>query len=120
MEPDEIRVAIERAELKRREWLQAQPAAKQSATVVSALPRAAETCRRQIARGLESDARRAQCADDSAEATQGTVRLVPDQGVLWAEYDVDLAALLPSVQVVAGARYSNCLLTVPRTRRKMS
>ena len=50
----------------------------------------------------------------------GDVRLVPSGEELWVEYDVQPAALLRGAygQVVAGARFGNCLLTLPRTRRK--
>src|SRR5688572_4795011 len=50
MEPDEIQVAIDRAETKRRELESTlQPAAKLSAKILSALPKAAELYRRKIA-----------------------------------------------------------------------
>ena len=50
MTSDEIQEAIDRAEQKRRELRDQQPEAKQSANVLSILPRAAELYRRQIAR----------------------------------------------------------------------
>jgi len=52
MEPDELHAAIERAEAKRRELLTPRPAMKESAKLVTLLPRAAELCRQQIEEGL--------------------------------------------------------------------
>ena len=43
LEPDEIQIAIDRAEQKRKELADAQPAAKQSAKMISMLPKAADT-----------------------------------------------------------------------------
>ena len=55
LEPDEIQAAIERAEEKRKELVDMQPAAKRSAKLLAMLPKAAETYRRQIAQGLDED-----------------------------------------------------------------
>ena len=53
MAADELQAAIDRAEAKRRELQNQQPAAKQSAKILTMLPRAAEGYRRQIALGLD-------------------------------------------------------------------
>jgi hypothetical protein len=52
MTADEIQAAIDRAEGKRRELQEQQPAAKQSARILTMLPRAADAYCRQISRGL--------------------------------------------------------------------
>jgi HPt (histidine-containing phosphotransfer) domain-containing protein len=53
MTTDEIQAAVDRAEGKRQELEQAQPASKASARVVAAIPRAAALYREQVARGLD-------------------------------------------------------------------
>lgn len=55
----ELQAAIDRAEAKRKELENQQPAAKASAKVLTLLPRAAEEYRRQVARGLDGDPRAA-------------------------------------------------------------
>lgn len=67
LEPDGIQAAIDRAEEKRRELVNEQPAAKQSAKVLSMLPNAAEAYRRQIEQGLDNDPRAA-----------GKARVIPE------------------------------------------
>jgi len=52
---DELQVAIERAEAKRRELLEARPAERENARVLAMLPRAAELYREQIDQGLGGD-----------------------------------------------------------------
>ena len=98
MEPDELEAAIARAEQKRRELLDAQPIAKQSAKMVSMLPRAADAYRRQIAEGLDNDPRAAGKARAILRKLLGPIRFVPDEdGGLWAEYEVQPGALLKGV-----------------------
>ncbi len=59
LEPDELQLAIESAERKRRELVDMQPAARQSAKILTAVPEAAKAFRRQIKRGLGEDPREA-------------------------------------------------------------
>ena len=97
LEPDEIQAAIDRAEQKRNDVLDTQPAAKRSAKMLAALPRAAEAYRRQIEKGLQDDARAAGKARVLLRKLLGTVRLVPEKGGLWAEYEIQPAVLLQAV-----------------------
>jgi site-specific DNA recombinase len=107
MEPDEIQVAIDRAETKRREWLEAQPEARQSATAIEALPKAAEAYRRQIALGLDDSPREALKARAILrKLLPNNIRFTPaEDGGLWAEYDVEPAALLGRDRLVAGVGF---------------
>jgi hypothetical protein len=122
LEPDEIRSAIDKAEQKRRELLDMQPAAKQSAKMISMLPKAADAYRRQIAEGLENDPRAAAKASAILRKLLGPINLIPEQRGLWAEYEIQPATCSRlSDQVVAGACFRNnllqnsvCLLTIPR------
>lgn len=59
MTADEIAAAIERAEGKRRELEQQQPAARATAKVLTMLPRTAEMYRRQVLQGLDGNVREA-------------------------------------------------------------
>ena len=88
LEPDEIQDAIDKAEQKRRELLDTQPAAKQSAKMLAALPKAADAYRRQIALGLHDDPRAAGKARALLRKLLGTVRLVPEGTGLWAEFEM--------------------------------
>lgn len=100
LEPDEIQAAIERAEEKRKDLVDVQPAAKQSAKMLAMLPKAAEMYRRQIAQGLDNDPRAAGKARMILrKLLNGTIRLIPDQGGLWAEYQLQPAALLKGVEI---------------------
>lgn len=56
---DELQVAIDRAGEKQRELEEEQPESKQSARVLTMLPRAADLYRRQVAQGLDGNAREA-------------------------------------------------------------
>jgi hypothetical protein len=94
MEPDEIQIAIDRAEQKRHELLDTQPAAKQSAKMIALLPKAAESYRRQIAQGLDNDPRAAGKARVILRKLLGNIRLIPEQSGLWAEFELQPAALL--------------------------
>ena len=57
MPADEIQAAIDRAEGKRRELMEAQPGAVASAKVLAMLPNAAKLAREQVAAGLDGDPR---------------------------------------------------------------
>ena len=70
LEPDGIQAAIGKAEQKRRELLDTQPAAKRSATMIAMLPKAADAYCRQIAQGLDNDPRAAGKARDPTEAAR--------------------------------------------------
>ena len=75
---DELQAAIDRAEQKLRELENAQPAAKQSAKLLTLVPRMAEQYRRQIALGLYGNPRAALKARvghrSDAQAERGGVR----------------------------------------------
>ena len=95
LEPDEIQGAIDRAEEKRRELMEMQPAAKQSAKLTAMLPKAAAEYRRQIEMGLDDDPRAAGKARALLRKLLGTIRLCPGPDKsLWAEYQIYPAALL--------------------------
>lgn len=96
MPPDEIQAAIARAEGKRRELEEQQPEAKQSARVLSFLPRAAHLYCRQITLGLEGDPRAAlQARVFLREWFGGKIGLEPlADGGLMAHWNQCSAALL--------------------------
>lgn len=106
MTADELQAAIDRAESKRRELEAEQPEAKQSARVLSILPRAADLYRRQVAQGLDGDPRAALKARVFLrDWFSGKIRLEPlPDGGLVAHWDQNEAALLRAADhVVAGA-----------------
>jgi hypothetical protein len=106
MTADEIQAAIDRAEAKRRELQDQQPEVKQSAKLLSILPRAAELYRRQVAEGLDGNPREALKARVFLrEWFSGKIRLEPlPDGGLMAHWNQNVTALLPaSERVVAGA-----------------
>lgn len=106
MAPDEIEAAIAKAEAKRQEFEARRPEVKQSAKVLSVLPRAAELYRRQIADGLDGDPRAALKARVFLrEWFGGEIRLEPlPDGGLMAHWDQNSAALLTACErMVAGA-----------------
>ena len=71
MEADEIQAAIDRVETKRKELVDTQPAAKESAKILAALPRAADSLPPPDRPGArQRSARSAQGARDPAEAVQ--------------------------------------------------
>ena len=74
---------------------------------MSLLPKAAEEYGRQIALGLDGDARAALKARVILRKLLGDIRLLPEGKELWAEYDVRPRALLkaPSDQIVAGGGF---------------
>ena len=95
LEPDELQLGIEAARRKRKELIEAQPAAQQSAKVIAALPQAAQAYRRQIERGLQANPREANKARVILKDLLGPIQMCPEQdGSLWAEFDARPAALL--------------------------
>ncbi len=78
------------AEAKRRELLDQQPAAKQSAKALAVLPKAAELYRRQIAQGLDGNQRAALNARVILRKLfGGEIRLVPEpDGGLTARWNL--------------------------------
>ncbi len=95
LEPDEIQVAIDLAEEKRKDLIRAQPASKESAKLISLLPKAAEAYRRQIAQGLDDDPRAAGKARVILRKLLGSIELSPGPDMrLWAEYELRPSALL--------------------------
>jgi DNA invertase Pin-like site-specific DNA recombinase len=127
MEPDEILAAIAKAEQKRQDLMAARPEAKQSAKLLTAIPRAAEEYRREVTGGLEGDPRAAARARVILRKLLGEIRLVPEPGgALWAEYEISPAAVMlkasvsngfatPLERVVAGARYM--LSSIPQRKK---
>ena len=93
LEADELQAAIDQAESKR--LLATQPEAKQSAKLLTMLPRAAALYRQQIAQGLDGDPRAALKARVVLRDMLGKICLVPGPGgSLWAEFKQHPAALL--------------------------
>ncbi len=93
--PDELQVAIERVETKRRELLDARPAERENARVLAMLPRAAALYREQIDQGLGGDSAAAAKARTILRDMLGEIMLSPgEDGSLWAEYAMQPAALL--------------------------
>ena len=87
--------AIEAAQGKRQELLDAQPAARHSAKVLAALPNAAAAYKRQIEKGLEANPREANKARVILRDLLGPIQMCPGaDGSLWAEFDARPAALL--------------------------
>lgn len=97
MEQDEIQAAIDRAEGKRRE-IGATLTVNESAKVLTIVPQAAEAYRRQIAAGLDNDPAAASKARTILRKLMPkNVRVVPENGGLYAEYEVSPGALLQGV-----------------------
>ena len=95
LEPDELQLAIEAAQRKRRELIDAQPAARDSAKILAALPNAAAAYKRQIEKGLEANPREANKARVILRDLLGPIQMCPgEDGSLWAEFDARPAALL--------------------------
>lgn len=96
MAADELLAVIDRAEAKRHELTSQQPAARESAKILAMLPKAAETYRRQIVKGLEGDDQEALKARlILRELFGGAIRLVPEPGGgLVAHWNLHAAALL--------------------------
>jgi hypothetical protein len=92
---DELQVAIDRAEGKRRELLDTRPPERENTRVLALLPRAAELYREQIDLGLGGDATEATKARTILRDMLGEIMLSPgENGSLWAEYSMQPAALL--------------------------
>lgn len=96
---DEIQAAIDRAEAKRNELENAQPAARRSLNILSILPGAAALFRRQIDLGLAGDPRAALEARETLRELFGKkIRLLPQpDGGLIAEWNLQTVALLKIV-----------------------
>jgi hypothetical protein len=97
MAPDEIEAAIQRAEGKLQELEARQPSAKESARVLSMLPRAAELYRRQVANGLSGDPREALKPRVTLRSlvVDGKIVMSPGEGgTLWAKFSMAPAMLL--------------------------
>ncbi len=95
MEPDELRAAIDKAEAKRRELMDLSSETKDSAKVMSMLPKAAELYRQQITDGLDGTPEAAAKARTILRDMLGEIRLQPAaDGGLWAEYGMNPAILL--------------------------
>ena len=76
-------------------WTTLQPAAKLSARILSALPKAAEVCRHKIASGLHNDPTAALEARLILRKLMTDIRFVPDaDGGLYAEYEIRPGAIL--------------------------
>jgi predicted nucleic acid-binding Zn-ribbon protein len=80
LEPDELQLAIDTAQRKRRDLVNAQPEARHSAKIIAALPKAAEAYRRQIKRGLDNNPREANKARVILKDLLGRYRCV--QGLM--------------------------------------
>ncbi len=97
LEPDELQLAIEAVQRKRCDLLDIQPAARQSAKILTMLPNAAQAYRQQIERGLDNDPREAAKARIILRDLLGPIRMCPGQdGSLWAQYHTRPAALIKS------------------------
>ena len=95
LEPDELQMAIEAAQRKRRDLVDAQPVARHSAKIIAALPRAAEAYKKQIEKGLGANPREANKARVILRDLLGPIQMCPEpDGSLWAEFDARPAALL--------------------------
>lgn len=124
MEPDELRAAIDKAEAKRKELIDAQCDASESAKVLSMLPKAAALYRKQIQDGLDGDADAAKKARAILRDMLGEIRLQPaTDGSLWAEYGMSPAVLLRGVQgqvvgVTGFLVYRRQLLSAPASGKR--
>ena len=102
---DELQAALDRALEKRKQLEATLPEAKQTATVLAALPRAAAAYRQQIALGLDGDPRAALKARVILRQLFGgeiLLRPGPDRSV-WAEYQLRPGALMHVVGTGGGA-----------------
>jgi site-specific DNA recombinase len=95
---DELQSAIDRAEAKRRQVFDVQPAERENARVLAMLPRTAELYREQIGQGLGGDPAASAKARMILREMLGEIMLSPGEGgSLWAEYAMQPAALLMGV-----------------------
>jgi site-specific DNA recombinase len=104
--PDELQVAIQRADAKRAALADSTPAAKAGAKVLTLLPAAADAYRRQIEAGLDGHpTRAAQGRQALRELLRGHITLKPAQGGLLAVYSLHGGALVQrAVSVGSGGR----------------
>ena len=95
--------------------MESQPAAKQSAKMISVLPKAAKEYRRQINLGLDQDPRAADKARAVLRKLLGSIDLRPGpDNSLWAEYEICPAALLKAGTAGASTDGSGgAICTVP-------
>ena len=95
LESDELQLAIAAAQRKRRNYLETQPASRQSAKILSILPKAARAYREQIERGLDDNPREAAKARVILRELLGPIQMCPGKdGSLWAQYHTRPAALI--------------------------
>jgi hypothetical protein len=108
MPADELQAAIERAEAKRKELLDQEPFAKQSAKILAMPRKAAEAARREITEALAGNSRASLKARVLLRNAYegGEIRLVHDEnGGLVAHWKLQAAALLsPVVTSGSGGR----------------
>jgi site-specific DNA recombinase len=98
---DERQTLIERIEAKRRDLKAARPAMKQSALILSLLPKAAKAYLKQIDEGLSGDLRAAAKGRIVLKDMLGPIRLAPGgDGSLWASYRYNPAALIRAAGTV--------------------
>ena len=91
---DELQAGIARAEAKRAELTTTQALPRESARVLSLLPKAAALYRQQIEAGLEGDVEAAYRARAVLRDLLGTITLTPEGEALWASYRLNRAALV--------------------------
>jgi len=117
---DELQVAIDRAESKRRELLSERPTESENTRVLAMLPRAAELYRDQIEQGLGGDPGAATKARTILRSMLGEIMLSPgEDGSLWAEYGMQPAALLQGAGTTGrGDRIRTCDTYVPSRQDK--
>jgi hypothetical protein len=90
-------------ESKRAELQAVQPAARQSARILSMLPKAAAMYRQQIKDGLDGDPRAAAKARLILRDLLGPITLTPGKkGELWASYRLTPAALVKATGAFSG------------------
>jgi site-specific DNA recombinase len=95
LEPDELQAAIDKASAKRQELISAQVGARDSAKVLSLLPKAAAMYRKSIEQGLTGNPQAAAHARVILGDLMGMVTLKPGgKGELWASYRLNPAALV--------------------------
>ncbi len=98
---DELQAAVDRAEGKRKQLVAAQPAGRQSARVLTMLPKAAALYRKQIEEGLSGDPQAVLRAKAILRDLVGTVTLSTGKdGEVWASYRLNPAALVKSAGTV--------------------
>lgn len=83
--------------------------------MIALLPKAAEAYRRQITQGLANDHRAAGKARVILRKLLGNIRLVIEQSGLWAEFDLQPAALLRAVGSDGSGAEFDCSLLLSAT-----